>query len=199
MITKLINPFKYIAGVESLVVGILIILATAYIGYSSNTHFPDLISIKTCPDLPVWYFLLQGLSNWIVISTVLYSCAAVWSPSSIRFVDIFGTQALARFPYLIASFIGFSGSINKFGKYMLWTVIQKGESISLSTGNFVLAISLIILTFLLTIWLVALMFNAFKISANLKGTKVVVLFIIAFIVSMVITSYLSKYLFSKFS
>jgi hypothetical protein len=199
MITKLLNPFKYIAGVKSLVIGILIILVTAYIGYTSNTHFPDLISIKTCPDLPVWYFVIQSLSNWIVVSTLLYSCAIVGSQSSIRFVDIFGTQAFARFPYLIASFIGFSDSINKFGKYMLWTLLQNGESISLSTGNFVIAISLLILTFLLTIWLVALMYNAFKVSANLKGTKAVVLFIIVFIVSMIITGYISKYLFAKFS
>jgi len=193
------NPFKYVAGVKSLVIGILIILVTAYIGYTSNTHFPDLISIKTCPDLPVWYFVIQSLSNWIVFSSLLYSCAIVGSPSSVRLVDIFGTQALARFPYLIASFIGFSDSINKFGKYMLWTLLQKGESISLSTGNFVIAISLIILTFLLTIWLVALMYNAFKVSANIKGTKAVVFFIIVFIVSMVITGYISKYLFAKFS
>jgi hypothetical protein len=199
MITKLLNPFKYIAGVKSLVVGILIILVTAYIGYTSNTHFPDLISIKTCPDLPVWYFVIQSLSNWIVFSSLLYLFAIVGSPSSIRFVDIFGTQALARVPYLIASFIGFSDSINKFGKYMLWTLLQKGESISLSTGNFVIAISLLILTFLLTIWLVALMYNAFKVSANLKGTKAVVFFIIVFIVSMVITGYISKYLLVKFS
>jgi hypothetical protein len=199
MIAKLLNPFKYVAGVKSLVIGILIILVTAYIGYNSNTHFPDLISIKTCPDLPVWYFVIQSLSNWIVFSTLLYSCAIVGSPSSIRFVDIYGTQALAHFPYLIASFIGFSDSINKLGKYMLWTLLQKGESISLSTGNFVIAISLIILTFLLTIWLVALMYNAFKVSANLKGTKAVILFIMVFIVSMVITGYISTYLYTKFS
>jgi len=193
------NPFKYVAGAKSLILGILIILITAYIGFLSNTHFPDLISIKLCSDFPVLYFVLQSFSNWLIFSTILYLCAIIVSTSSIRAIDIFGTQALARFPYLIAAFIGFSDSINKFAKYILWTSLKIGEPISLSTGNFVIAISLIILTFLLTIWLVALMYNAFKVSANIKGTKAVVFFIIVFIVSMVITGYISKYLFAKFS
>jgi hypothetical protein len=199
MISRLLNPFTRIAGIKSLLAGIIIISATAFIGYTNNTHFPDIISIKTCPELPVWYFILQSFSNWFVFSALLYLCAVVASSSSIRIVDIFGTQALARFPYLLASLAGYSDSVNKFGNYILWTTLQKGEPISLSTVNFVVAISIILLSFLLTIWMVTLMYNAFKVSANLKGPKAIVIFIVVFIISMVIAIIISHYLFNKFS
>jgi hypothetical protein len=193
------NPFKYVAGAKSLILGILIILITAYIGFLSHTHFPDLIAIKSCSDFPVWYFVLQSLSNWLVFSIILYLCAIVVSTSSIRVIDIFGTQALARFPYLIASFIGFSDSMNKFVKYILWSSLKIGVPNSLSTSSAVIAVSLMILTVLLMIWLIVLMYNAFKVSANLKGTKSIVLFIIVFIVSIILTGYITKYLITNFS
>jgi hypothetical protein len=193
------NPFKYVAGAKALILGILIILITAFIGFLSNTHFPDLISVKLCSDLPVSYFVLQSLSNWLIFSTILYLCAIIVSTSSIRAIDIFGTQALARFPYLIAAFIGFSDSITKFGKYTLWTYFKIGEPITLSTSSAVIAVSILILTLLLSIWLVVLMYNAFKVSSNLKGTKSIVLFIIVFIVTMIVTSYVTKYLIVNFS
>ncbi len=193
------NPFKYVAGAKALILGILIILITAYIGFLSNTHFPDLISVKLWSDFPVLYYVLQGLSNWLIFSTILYLCAIIFSTSSIRAIDIFGTQALARFPYLIAAFIGFSDSIIKFGKYTLWKYFKIGEQISLSTSSAVIAVSILFLVLLLTIWLVVLMYNAFKVSSNLKGTKSVVLFVIVFIVTVIVTSYATKYLITYFS
>lgn len=199
MIAKLSNPFKHIAGFKSLWIGILIILATACVGYFSHTQFPDLISVKTSPGLPLWYLVVQSLSNWAVFSGVLYLFAVIVSPSSVRIVDVFGTQALARFPYLFASVIGFSGAIEKFGAYVLWTTLRQGEPVRLSLGESVSAIALMICTILLTVWLVVLMYNAFKISANLKGAKSGVFFIIAFVVSIVVTNVISNYLLASVS
>jgi len=199
MIKKLINPFIYIAGVPSLITGILIILLTSVIGYYSNTHFPDVISVKTAQGLKICYLIIQGFSNWLVLSIVLYLAAVIFSKSSVRVVDIFGTQALARFPYLFASFIGFSGSIDRFGKYVLWTYLQKGEPVILSDSTMIFAIILIVITIMLTVWLITLMFNAFKVSANIKGIKAIILFVVSLIISIGLTNLISKYLFIQFS
>ncbi len=198
MITKLFNPFKYIAGGYSLIIGVLVLLFTALIGFFSNTHFPDLISVKISPDLPLQYFIIQNLSNWIVVSSIFYLISIIASTSKVRVIDVFGTQALARFPYLIASFIGFSNSVDNFGKYILWELMQIGEPIELNVSVIVLAISLMIFTLLLTIWLVVLMFNAFKVSANLKGYKLILLFIAGFILSIFLTGLISNQLIQIF-
>lgn len=197
MIKKLINPFHYIAGIESLIAGLIILVVTSIVGYYSHTHFPDIISIKICPDFPFRYFLIQNLLNWFIASTLFYLAAIAFSKSSVRLVDIYGTQALARFPYLIGSFIGFSGALNAFSKYLLWTLMKQGAPVEISTFQIAIAVLLLVLSLLLTIWLITLMFNAFKVSANLKGTKLVLTFIIVMIVSIVISTLSTRMLILK--
>ncbi len=153
--------------------------------------------VETCPALPLWIFITQSLANWIVFSILLYFGSLIVSKSSFRFIDVLGTQALARSPYILASLIGFSNSISLFGKYILWNFTHKGEPISISGGTITVAIFLLILDLFLTIWLITLMFNAFRVSTNLKGNKSVVLFIIIFVLSMVITSIISLHFLLK--
>jgi len=193
MVEKLINPFLYIAGTRSLLLGLLIIMATSVIGYYSHTYFPDTISIKIGAELPFYFYIVQNVLNWFVVSTLFYLASILLSKSSIRMVDIFGTQALARLPYFLASFTGFSGAIKVYGDYLLWTYLEKGEPVVISTMEKITAITLMILSLGLTIWMVTWMFNAFKISANLKGTKLILTFIIVMIISMVVLSYLSNF------
>lgn len=193
MKTILFNPFRHIAGCRSLLWGILILLATAVVGFFSHTHFPDLISVKVGVHFPLSYFILQSLINWLVFSVILYVLALIFSPSSVRIIDIFGTQSMARFPYLIAAFFNFSSSMDKFGQYIQWSTMHVGNEVSMSTFEMIVAVTLLILTLLLTIWMIVLMVNAYRVSANLKGTKLTVVFLIAFIVSMIIIVLANKY------
>ena len=195
----LFNPFKFIAGTKSLIAGIFIIVATAYIGFLSHIHFPDLISVKICPAYPLWYFIIQNIANWLIFSIILYLGTIIFSKSSARFIDIIGTQALARTPYFIVSFFGFSDSIALFSKYMLWKELHFGNPVNLSAGDAVIAVSLIVLSLLILIWMVTLMYNAFRVSANLKSTRSVVLFIIVFIISVILTYLFTRYLITIYN
>ncbi|GET22108.1 YIP1 family protein [Prolixibacter denitrificans] len=193
---KFFNPFRYIAGGKSLLAGLLILFLTAVTGYFSHTHFPDLISIKLSPAFPLWYFVVQVFTNWLVISIVLYGLALIFSSSSVRIIDIFGTQALARFPYFLAAVTGFFSAMSKFGRYILYTRFHQGEPVDLTSTDVILVVFLMMLSLFLSIWTIILMYNAFRISANVKGGKAVALFITAFIISMVATLFLSRYYLS---
>jgi len=188
MSKNLFNPFKYIAGWESLAAGILILLATSVIGYYSHIHFPDILSVKTNPGIPYYVLLAENGLNWLVPSIILYIAAVIFSSSSVRFIDILGTQALARAPYLLSAFIGFSGSIDKFGQYTMWKTLNIGTPVVMSSGEILLAITLMLFLILSTIWMVVLMYNAFKVSANLKGSKLTIAFIVAMVLSTAITA-----------
>lgn len=188
---KLFNPFVYIAGTYSLILGVLIILLTSIICFFSNTHFSDIISVKTGPQYHLYYYIVQNFMNWIVISLVLYVIAIFFSKSRVRIVDMFGTQALARTPYVLVALIGFSDSMDDLGKYILWHFMQIGESTELGLLAMIIAITLVIFTLLLSIWLVALMYNAFRVSANLKGIKSILLFVVGLIVAILISSLLN--------
>ena len=191
--TFLFNPFRYIAGLRSLLVGIAVLFLTAVAGYFSHTHFPDILSVKLCPGFPLWYFVLQVFTNWLVISILLYVAALTFSTSSVRAIDVFGTQALARFPYLLTALMGFFGALRKFGKYIMYVQFHRGEPVDLSSGEATFAVLLMIISLLFSIWTIILMFNAFRVSSNIKGGKAIALFIVAFVVSMIATIFLSRY------
>jgi len=184
----LFNPFRYVAGWESLLIGVIVLLATSVTGYYSHIHFPDLLSVKTHYGLPYPLILAENGLNWFVPSLLFYIAALLFSPSTVRAIDIFGTMALARWPYFLVSFTGFSDTLERLGKFMIWKSLNTGDPVTMSTGDTLLAITLLLFTMLSTIWMVALMVNAFKVSANLKGTKLTVLFIVILITSAILTA-----------
>lgn len=198
MLKKLFNPFVYIAGGKSLLIGIAILLATSLIGYMSGTHFPDVLSVKIGYSSKLVYYVAQGIVNWLSISVLLYIFALVLSKSSVRLIDIFGTQALARYPYFIAGLFSFSPSMLEFSSYLGWTFLHYGEPVEISNLSMVIAIVLIVLTIAITVWMVALMFNAYKLAANLKGAKLIVSFIVAIMGAMALSAYGTKLLILNF-
>lgn len=192
----LFNPFQEIGGSKALFYGLVAMLVTGIIGYLSRTHFPDVISIKYIPgQLPLSYFFIQQLIIWLIPSVFFYLLALMGSSSSVRVIDIFGTQALARYPYIIAAFIGFSDSLQKFADYIMAVALENDMSATLSVWDITMAIVLIIVSLLLAIWLVALMYNAFRISANLKGGKAVGLFIAGLVGSVLASIYAGMQLY----
>ncbi len=195
---KFINPFHYIAGGKSLVIGIIFILLTSVIGYFSHTHFPDPVSVNISAEMPIMYYIIQNLANWLVFSTLIY-LLTLTSTQSVRIVDVFGTQALARSPYLLAAFPGFAGSIDKFGKHLLHEYLGQGQSISVTTIEITQAIILIIVTLVLTIWLITWMYNAFRVSSNIKPPRSGVLFFVAIVVSIVFNQLITRQLIEIFS
>jgi hypothetical protein len=130
---------------------------------------------------------VQQLVIWLIPSLIFYGFAFWGSSSSVRLVDVLGTMALARFPYIFAALLGFPGSMKRFGDYIIALVMEKDMTATISTFDIVMAIILMFVMILLTVWLVALMYNAFRVSSNLKGGKAVGMFIAGLFISIIVT------------
>ena len=194
----LFNPFHYIAGYRALAFGLISISIYASIGYFSNMHFPGAISIKTAPDLKYSYFILLSTVNWLIISIVFYVSAKITSNTLVRIVDIFGTMALARYPLVFASLIGFSEALERFTNFFMEKLKGNEEVASISTADMALTLIFIFLMLLISIWVVTLMYYAYKVSANLKGNRLVASFIISVILSIVATNVASFCIYQIF-
>ncbi|NJK97561.1 MAG: hypothetical protein HC905_24020 [Bacteroidales bacterium] len=154
-INWLYNPFTRIAGVQSLLWGLLILLVTAFLGGLNNVHYDGVIDMHAGMPAPMLLFLLEVIVSWLLFSVLLLIAAKILSRSKVRVVDIFGTQAFAKYPYLVISLISFI-------PYFRFE-FQGMPDISASLIIFGL------LTIVFTIWTVVLMYNAFSVSANLSG------------------------------
>ena len=166
----LFNPFLVIAGLKSLLIGLLGLFLTSYFAYKTGTHFNGLLQINFAKDSDFWVYLVENSSQWIILSILLFAAGLILSRSKIRAIDIFGTTLFSRIPLLITPLIRTIPIFQSF--------------VPQSAANYLIGgICLISL-----IWTIVLLFNAFKLSCNLKNEKLIVSFIVSIILSEVITN-----------
>jgi hypothetical protein len=166
-ITTLFNPFKFIAGSKALVVGWAIMLVTACIAWVSRTHFNGVIDAHYGLAAPFYVYLLDAAVAWVFATTFFYMAALLFSGSSTRLIDMAGTMALARAPMIFVALL--------FLAMPPLQPIRQIKSIN-DIDSGVLFVSLGAIVF--TIWMIALMYHAFTVSANMKGGKAAWVFIV---------------------
>jgi hypothetical protein len=201
------NPFNYIAGEKALAAGLLIILLTSVTGTFSGIWFPGILDIKISYSGTFSDHLLISLLMWIILVAVLFATGLVLSSSRIRLIDMAGTLALARAPVLIAAITGFFGVTERVLLYWVNRILGGMDGFILPEQTLeklpdvvypwetTLAIVLLMLQLLVVIWMVALMYNAFRVSANLKGMRAGVGFAIALLTAQIISNVLVFILF----
>jgi hypothetical protein len=160
--TWLFNPFRYIAGLTSLTIGWAIMLATAGIAWFSKAHFDGVLDLHSGLITPFSWYLLDQLVAWACVVLVFYLAGLILSASTVRFVDIAGTMALARWPVFFAALLN-----------LATTPITDIHNIPATS------IIIYLVEALFFIWMVALMYRAFCVSTNLKGSKATVVFVAA--------------------
>ncbi len=181
----LFNPFYYIAGSKSLIIGIISILITGILAYQGNSHFNGIIDINLRPSLSYWLSMLELIISWLLMGILLFIAGKIVSKSHIRIIDVFGTQAMARIPdFFIALAAMIPGSHRFLGALMNGIHHGYAPAVSLDTVAFIITVTIAIF---MTIWMVALMYRAFVVSCNVSGKKAAISFTIALFVGELIS------------
>jgi hypothetical protein len=101
------------------------------------------------------------------------------SHSSFRVIDVLGTQALARWPYLITSVVMFPDANQRVIAYIMSKLTQAVPAAAIGSVDVLIFGFAMFVTVLMTIWMVALMYRAYAVSCNIKGTAAVITFIVS--------------------
>jgi hypothetical protein len=193
-VTKpLFNPFYYLAGGPALGVGLALIVLTGVIGFFANTHVDGVLDMHTGREAALWVFLSEGLVNWLLLSILLFIAGKLLSSSSnVRALDIFGTQALARAPYVLASAAtllpGFQRRIAALASIIQGNAGEASAVVPDVPGDPIVFMLVTTFNLLMLAWMVALMYRAYAYSCNLKGSRAVA----SFIVVLIVAEFLSK-------
>ncbi len=175
------NPFRFVAGYQALLIGLAAILLTSLLGSVSNTHFDGVLDVHTGQQTPLWFFLYEGLINWISMAITLFLLGLIFSRSSFRTIDLIGTQALARWPYLVTATAMLPAANQKVLGYLISKCTQGQTAAPPNPTDVAIFVVAMFLTILMLIWIVALMYKAYTVSCNIKGPKAIVTFIIGLI------------------
>jgi len=185
--TWLFNPFYYIAGFGALLVGLAAIAAAGYLGFLGNSHLDGVLDLHIGTAAPLWVFFSEGLIDWLSLSVCLLLAAFLLSKSSFRIIDVLGTQALSRFPTVISVAAMLPKANQRVLEALMEMIKNPGGKLSVSPLDTVIFAFAMLVVLVMTIWMVALMYRAYAVSCNLKGTKAVVSFIIALVIVEVIS------------
>lgn len=183
ILSFLFTPFNHIAGKKALIWGGLFLLlgsASAHIGNARYDGAIDLHFVETSTAMDAFF---DQIINILALTTSFYVAARLSAAHNTRLIDIAGTMLLAKAPYTIMPLLNINGFM-----YNTSMSILDGEQPSNSDITSIIIISLPIIIF--SIWSIALMVNAYKVSTNLKGNRMIIGFIAALISAEVVSKLL---------
>jgi hypothetical protein len=192
MKTWLFNPFERLAGWNSMLLGMLVLLSSALVASFANLHFDGVIDLHFGESVKFTTTLTECTIDWLCLSGLLYLSGLLFSKSKIRPIDVFGTQALARFPFLISALFSLLFGEKKMLRYIEYKFLHLGEVVEITALDVVSFGLLMLITLVTLVWMIWLMFKAYSVSCNLKGTKGVVTFIGALILAEIFAKILIR-------
>jgi len=201
MKTWLFRPFDRIAGGAALGMGLVIMGVTAVLATSAGLHTDGVIDLHFGPPVPVWVLLAQGLINWLCLGLVLYGLGRWLSTTRFRAIDLFGTQALARWPMLIGvgymAIPGISGRVEYYTTRLMAAMPDDPNKVMASSEYLLDAMWLMVISLpvmVVLVWMIWLMAHGYALVTNLKGQRVVFSFIGGLIVAEIISKVLIHFL-----
>jgi len=120
----LFNPFQFIAGGKALFIGVVIILITSGLGSISSTHFDGVLDVHTGRSVPIWLFVAEGLIDWLSLAVVLFIFGLLLRRLSFRMIDVFGTQALARWPHIITAMVALAPGYQRYSAHISYKLLK---------------------------------------------------------------------------
>ena len=186
ILSFLINPFQQIAGYQALAWGLIGMLISTILSWLSGWHYHGLLHFGPSPNPALWCYAIEHITVWLIPVILFYIGGAIFSRSRIRFIDVLGTVAFAQLPLLFKNIMEFSPPmqhlVNMDTNISPTAMAQQPE---FASGVW---LSLIVTIFL--IWTLIWMFKALKVSCNLKGYTLGILYTVTICGGEVVIRYL---------
>lgn len=186
MKTILFNPFSKIAGSKAFFAGLLFVLISSLLAYYFQTHFDGVLDVHFGEVKHWWIPFVENGINIFSLFLVFYILGAILTKGRLRWIDILGTTVLARFPLVLMPFGNIGGHLQNLGESIVKNPSQVPE-LKFEVEQIVFLVCFVLLSICVLIWYVALLFNAYKISTNLKQGKLIISFISGLLLAEIIS------------
>ena len=178
MKTWLFRPFDRIAGGPALAAGLVVLLLTAGLAWHNGLQTDGVLDLHFQSGLSLTDLLTQGLINWLTLSVCLLIAGRWLSSTRFRVIDLLGTQAMARWPMLLAvlylSIPALGGRIESLTLRMLEAMPTEPDKVMASSEYLLDAMWLTLISLPLIaclVWMIWLMFHSYALACNLRGQR----------------------------
>ena len=163
----IVNPFIRIAGGQALIWGFLGLIVSTLLCWISGYHYHGLLHFGPAPNPAWWCYLAEHLIVWLIPALLFYLGGLFLSHSRIRVIDVLGTVLFAQLPLLGMNLISLVPAMRMMSQMNM----NMSPEEMLAQPYFVLAMILTLLGLPFLILTLIWMFNALKVSCNLKQWK----------------------------
>lgn len=176
---KILNPFEYLSTGRAFAWGLV-----------GTVFSVVLLTVIRCPidgDVSkVVAILAPNLFLWLPLSLLLYVVALFLSPSRIRAVDIFATNLFAMLPTVV--------SLGVLSLVSTWLAGFVCDPRSVCDVLLKAAYSLIVILLSMSmVWSMVWGCFAYNVSANIKGIRSIVIFVICYVFVSVVDQLMIEY------
>lgn len=186
-----INPFQKIAGFQALAWGFAGLVISTALSVATGYHYHGLLHYGAASNPAWWCYATEHLIVWLVPALLFYGSALIFSKSRIRMIDVFGTMLFAQIPFVFMTLFAFVPAVQKsINIDPTLPIEQIATQPDFLIGSMILFISMIFLVLTL-IW----MYQALRTSCNLKGGKLITIYIVGIIISDIICRLIIKQLY----
>ena len=187
----IVNPFIRIAGGQALIWGFLGLIVSTLLCWISGYHYHGLRHFGPAPNPAWWCYLAEHLIVWLIPALLFYLGGLFLSHSRIRVIDVLGTVLFAQLPLLGMNLISLLPAMRMMSQMNM----NMSPEEMLAQPYFILAMILTLLGLPFLILTLIWMFNALKVSCNLKQWKLWTVALIGIIGGDVLCRFLIGWLY----
>ena len=187
----IVNPFIRIAGGQALIWGFLGLIVSTLLCWISGYHYHGLLHFGPAPNPAWWCYLAEHLIVWLIPALLFYLGGLFLSHSRIRVIDVLGTVLFAQLPLLGMNLISLLPAMRMMSQMNM----NMSPEEMLAQPYFILAMILTLLGLPVLILTLIWMFNALKVSCNLKQWKLWTVALIGIIGGDVLCRFLIGWLY----
>lgn len=187
----IVNPFIRIAGGQALIWGFLGLIVSTLLCWISGYHYHGLLHFGPAPNPAWWCYLAEHLIVWLIPALLFYLGGLFLSHSRIRVIDVLGTVLFAQLPLLGMNLISLLPAMRMMSQMNM----NMSPEEMLAQPYFILAMILTLLGLPFLILTLIWMFNALKVSCNLKQWKLWTVVLIGIIGGDVLCRLLIEWLY----
>ncbi len=191
----LLNPFRKVAGIKALLIGMACMGISAMLAVHFKARFDGVLDLHFSTTKHYLAPFTDHLQNWLVLS-FMSGLIAFISGARPRVIDVLGTMAMARAPFILAPLLNLTGSMSRLAEGL---EAGRQEDLSGILENEMLPLIFLgALAIVAVVWSVIWYYNAYKTFTNLKGNKLVLSFTAMIILSEVLSVYLIRVVFNQY-
>jgi len=183
----LFDPFTFVAGGRALALGLVALVTAGVIGALTGTHLDGVLDFHMGPSRAIWVVPVESIVDWLCLAIVLFIAGKIASRTAFRAIDLFGTQALARWPSVIVVSASAAPPFRRFFMDLVTNVMTGHPMPTPSVSEAVVSAFVALVSLAAIVWMVALMYRSYALCCNLKGSRAALTFVVGLLVAEAIS------------